>query len=448
MPRLACDGNGNSQGCWSGADITEAKVTDLADREINTADAGDTIKLWIKVYSPHYPCDNFHIDYDFDGTIVGCYEDTVSYNTTWHLQWQYTIPLDTPAGWKDIWLRETIAGDKSYTSLYVYASGCEQYTTQSTCEAAGCYWYNGACHQSRPSCYALTSQIECERFGCWWYDGSCHPPYCSFVENQTACEGQDCYWWSDNTCHSIPEDIICTNITNEMSCWEAGCHWWNGSCHDEPPPTCEQINNYADCLSNNCYWYDGSCHTDPPPPPCSSYINQYSCEAADCYWWPDNKCHSDPYDPTCSDHTNQSDCENAGCKWWNGACHISDPTKCSDLNNSIDCLGYNCYWYDSACHSDPNGNGDCAGLSEADCKATTGCYWYQKYFWEEPSCHSEEQNMLMDYLPFIIAGVGGVALIVIVLSKRKPAPQYYPPPMPYPSPMQYPQYPPKYPPVR
>jgi len=460
---MACDGDGNSQGCWSGADITECKITNLSNNELTTADAGDTIKLWAKVYSPHYPCDNFHIDYDFDGTIVGCYEDTLSYNTSWYVQWEYTIPPDTSAGWKNIYFRETIAGDTCFAPLYVNAAGCENYTTQTTCEDAGCYWYNDSCHQSYPPCSSLTTEVECERFGCWWYDGGCHSPGCSFIDNQTTCEGEGCYWWSDNTCHSIPENVLCTEITNEYSCWEADCYWWNGSCHDGPPETCEQIDNYGDCLSNECYWYDGSCHTDPAPPPCSSHINKYSCEAADCYWY-DNSCHKDPYNPVCSDHTTQSTCEADDCYWWNGSCHSSDPSFCSDLDNSIDCSRYNCNWCNGACQSEPcNGNGKCETYATQTACENADCHWYpMPWPWSDPNdpntvnCHSEP--IYMGYLPLIVAGVGGSILLVALvsmLSKKspqysQPPPMYYPPPQ-YPHPPRYPQYrqypqpPPQYP---
>lgn len=100
-------------------------------------------------------------------------------------------------------------------------------------------------------------------------------------------------------------------------------------------------------------------------------------------------------------------------------------------NNLYECL--NGQWvnrgYSSDCYV-----GECEGLTASECLVTPGCHWYKKYFWEDYKCHSTEQNMLMDYLPFILAGVGGVAVIAILMRRRAPAPAYYPPPYYYPSP--------------
>lgn len=152
--------------------------------------------------------------------------------------------------------------------------------------------------------------------------------------------------------------------------------------HDEPTEdqwcyssiVCEQIADMTECIVSNCYWYNGSCHSQPPA--CSDITTEIECLNADCYWC-DGQCQSDPCEVVCSDYTNQPDCE------------------------------------------------------------ANDCFWYQKYIWEEPNCHSEEQNMMMDYLPFIIAGAGGVLLLAVILSRRS-APQYYPPPMYYPPPSDYP----------
>ena len=46
------------------------------------------------------------------------------------------------------------------------------------------------------------------------------------------------------------------------------------------------------------------------------------------------------------------------------------------------------------------------------------CHWYQKFLWEDEKCHTNEQDMLIDYLPFIAAGVGGVVIIIAIASKR------------------------------
>jgi len=128
---------------------------------------------------------------------------------------------------------------------------------------------------------------------------------------------------------------------------------------------------------------------------------------------------------------------------FNTEIYVPDIT-CSAHDNEIDCVNAQCYWWsDETCHdTEENGNGvPCEGRSQAEC--TAPCHWYSKYFWESPSCHTAEQNMMMDYLPFIIAGVGGTIIIVALLAKpkAKPAPTYHPPPQYYPPP----KYPPKYP---
>lgn len=115
-----------------------------------------------------------------------------------------------------------------------------------------------------------------------------------------------------------------------------------------------------------------------------------------------------------------------------------DPYECSDYENLSDCVAAGCYWYGDACHSTPqNGDEECPDYTtKPDCEEA-GCFWYKKYIWEEEKCHGTEQNMLMDYLPFIIAGVGvGVVLIAVTMRSPRPQPQYYPPQYP---PQQYPQ---------
>jgi len=53
---------------------------------------------------------------------------------------------------------------------------CEDYTTESECTAAGCYWYDGACHKSPPEvvCSGYTTESICLAAGCYWYDDKCH----------------------------------------------------------------------------------------------------------------------------------------------------------------------------------------------------------------------------------------------------------------------------------
>ena len=53
---------------------------------------------------------------------------------------------------------------------------CSDWTTKSSCEAAGCFWYNNACHRFRPTvCSDYTDALTCVAHNCyWWLDGTCH----------------------------------------------------------------------------------------------------------------------------------------------------------------------------------------------------------------------------------------------------------------------------------
>ena len=55
-------------------------------------------------------------------------------------------------------------------------TSCSDHNTAAACEAAGCYWYNGACHGS-PAPTPCSDHIvpaNCIAAGCSWYDGACH----------------------------------------------------------------------------------------------------------------------------------------------------------------------------------------------------------------------------------------------------------------------------------
>lgn len=65
---------------------------------------------------------------------------------------------------------------------------CSEYTTESSCITAGCYWYNNACHEFSP-------------------------PVCSDYIDALTCERNLCHWWSDGTCHDTEEGAKDTKIT-------------------------------------------------------------------------------------------------------------------------------------------------------------------------------------------------------------------------------------------
>lgn len=113
--------------------------------------------------------------------------------------------------------------------------------------------------------------------------------------------------------------------------------------------------------------------------------------------------------------------ETSGDQW----CYDTVPECMPD--GSTKCVGYDLYtctdggWILTEENSSQCGyTEECESITtEAECLPP--CYWYAKYFWEAPSCHTKEQNM-MDYLPFIVAGVGGTLIIAAVLLKKTPPP--------------------------
>ena len=117
---------------------------------------------------------------------------------------------------------------------------------------------------------------------------------------------------------------------------------------------------------------------------------------------------------------------------------LTDGVVCSDYVTQTECTAAGCYWWsDNTCHSTPESAICSSYTTQAGCLAA-GCFWYKKYFWEEAKCHDAEQNMMMDYLPFIIAGAGGIIIVAALVLKEKPAvaptpylPLKYPPPSTY-----------------
>lgn len=103
---------------------------------------------------------------------------------------------------------------------------CSSYITQPTCELAGCYWYNNACH-SDP-----------------------YIPVCSDYASQSVCEANNCYW-CNGQCQSTPCGIVCSDFTDQTSCETAGCYWYKKfiweqeSCHSQPLDPMEQYLIYG-----------------------------------------------------------------------------------------------------------------------------------------------------------------------------------------------------------
>jgi hypothetical protein len=69
--------------------------------------------------------------------------------------------------------------DDTYNfDVTVTALPCTTYTTKATCQAAGCYWWNGSCHSAAPTCTQLNNQTDCLAYSCYWYNNQCNsnPP--------------------------------------------------------------------------------------------------------------------------------------------------------------------------------------------------------------------------------------------------------------------------------
>ena len=45
---------------------------------------------------------------------------------------------------------------------------CEDWDNQVDCENAGCYWWNGECHELAPSCDEIDNETDCIAYGCCW----------------------------------------------------------------------------------------------------------------------------------------------------------------------------------------------------------------------------------------------------------------------------------------
>jgi len=187
---------------------------------------------------------------------------------------------------------------------------CSTYTTQATCTAAGCYWYNNTCNSTpQPACNMYTTQATCTAAGCYWYNNTCNStpqPTCSSYTTQATCTAAGCYWWtSDNACHATAP-TTCSTYTTQATCTAAGCYWWtsDNACHSTPETLCSSYTTQATCTAAGCYWYNNTCNANPPPA-CTTYLTKETCTAAGCYWYADipipyimpEKCHSTAQDP-------------------------------------------------------------------------------------------------------------------------------------------------------
>lgn len=257
--------------------------------------------------------------------------------------------------------------DDTYNfDVTVTALPCTTYTTKATCEAAGCWWWNGACHSSQPTaCNQLNNSTDCARWSCFWCNGACQSTPCDTsvtldkavtVPPTGWAGGCDPHTSGSCTCGNEPATKTTFAMVDEVIAYskisatdlygKVMKHewWWNGvKVYEYTWPALAEHWDYA------CYctlWpefgnsngpgsgnikiivdgvYLGSTNTFTiEAPPCSSWGFKESCEEHDCYWW-------------------------------NYSCHSTSPT-CTQLNNQTDCLAYSCYWYNNQCNSNPPPN--------------------------------------------------------------------------------------------
>jgi hypothetical protein len=110
-----------------------------------------------------------------------------------------------------------------------------------------------------------------------------------------------------------------------------------------------------------------------------------------------------------------------------GGCHAPN-----GASGTYTCFGKNWFQCDGTHWQKIEENsthcGQCACttyLTQSGCESAVSeagvrcCYWYQKYFWESPSCHDQPQDYLRDYMPFIVGGLGIAILLVLLAGGKK-----------------------------
>jgi len=325
------------------------------------------------------------------------------------------------------------------TGLEVIPS-CIDWVNQTDCQNHGCIWWNGSCHDDwADDCAEVNNEIDCSRHACYWYNGACYnsPQTCDVYKDKAGCEASPlgCYWWSDGTCRGYEEILLIAKITNV----EYPGNWYE--------PGAISINATVKNIGNTAgYLYARvlDCDFVGPPAPNAGWVRtskqlavgesetipltydlpgyngpesdfnfrvQAGISNTSGYYDDETDCYNVPYEETFECRTYDNDevaCLSHsadGCYWWSdGTCRSyeepEEPTNCSIYTNQTDCETADCHWY-----AYPNPFG-------------------------APSCHSKD--MIMAYLPFIIAGVGGIILIAALASRSKPVYYYHPPPQYYP----------------
>lgn len=106
-----------------------------------------------------------------------------------------------------------------------------------------------------PTCEELTTQEECEAAGCFWYDGACHSEEKPVEPPPEEPDEKDLLIAELRI--AIEELNATIKILNDRIAELEGI----------PPKICEEHTTQAECEAAGCYWYDGVCHLEPKPPP-------------------------------------------------------------------------------------------------------------------------------------------------------------------------------------
>ncbi|MCB9548810.1 MAG: hypothetical protein H6706_23645 [Myxococcales bacterium] len=204
---------------------------------------------------------------------------------------------------------------------------CQEREAEDDCTAAGCYWYDAACHAERPP--AQCDQPEpaaCEAAGCQWTDDGCLPQ-CDGLGRPSCDSRRDCRWAGDH-CEMGPAGMACGELGPQDCVGRADCTWDGDGCVDRPDGPCADLSEAACVVRPDCapvYADDGADELpggaggaaggagEAPPLPEAPYVG---CEdrVFDCANVPVEACERTP-----------------GCAVINGACAAEDPDGCGQL---------------------------------------------------------------------------------------------------------------------
>ncbi|RLE43805.1 hypothetical protein DRJ16_03430, partial [Candidatus Woesearchaeota archaeon] len=308
--------------------------------------------------------------------------------------WNYTDKtncINAGCEWKLGWCKERSCWDFNETTCedssvhpnlncewYVsgWCSGpdeynCWNYTTEETCSANNCTWYNiSYCREktcqnynTKEACEDPNDNLTCE----WrWYDetntsGECYKKGCwDFTTNETctnitAHPDLNCTW--DST-YGYCYEPGCWDYKDNSSCVEHGCRWEESGGFCEENITggvdCWSLQSNATCSNyTECTWEVwGYCEDENA---CWKQNTKADCEALSltkrCAW---NEEEGYCYEKGCWEYTDETNCTSAGCSWdsVNNYCYeegcwkYNSKEDCLNTNDSLNC-GWEEYYY---CH--------------------------------------------------------------------------------------------------